>query len=128
MREELERLVAIGKLDRRHVEPLVALHSAGYCLHRAWGCGKIVGVDPVSARLTIDFAGKPGHGMDLAFAAESMKPVSEGHILARKLTSMSALQTLAATNHLELVRIVLQSYKGRATLDQVQHVLVPDVI
>jgi len=128
MREELERLVAIGKLERRHVEPLVALHAAGYCVHRAWGCGRIVGVDPVAARLAIDFAGKPGHGMDLAFAAESLKPVPEGHILARKLMDLEGLQRLAATNHLELVRIVLTSYQGRATLDQVQQVLVPDVI
>ncbi|MBL9126906.1 MAG: GreA/GreB family elongation factor [Verrucomicrobiales bacterium] len=128
MRDELERLVAIGKLERRHVEPLVALHAAGYCVHRAWGCGKIVGVDAVAARLTIDFAGKPGHGMDLAFAAESLKPIPEGHILARKLTDMDGLHRLAATNHLELVRIVLTSFNGRATLDQVQQVLVPDVI
>jgi transcription elongation GreA/GreB family factor len=128
MRDELERLVAIGKLERRHVEPLVALHAAGYCVHRAWGCGKIVGVDAVVARLTIDFAGKPGHGMDLAFAADSLKPIPEGHILARKLMDLEGLQRLAATNHLELVRIVLNSFNGRATLDQVQQVLVPDVI
>lgn len=128
MRDELERLVAIGKLERRHVEPLVALHAAGYCVHRAWGCGKIVGVDAVVARLTIDFAGKPGHGMDLAFAAESLKPIPEGHILARKLMNMEGLHRLAATNHLELVKIVLTSFNGRATLDQVQQVLVPDVI
>lgn len=128
MRDELERLVAIGKLERRHVEPLVALHAAGFCVHRAWGCGKIVGVDPVLARLTIDFAGKQGHGMDLSFAAESLKPIPEGHILARKLTDMESLHRMAATNHLELVRIVLNSFQGRATLDQVQQVLVPDVI
>jgi transcription elongation GreA/GreB family factor len=128
MRDELERLVAIGKLERRHVEPLVALHAAGYCVHRAWGCGKIVGVDAVVARLTIDFAGKPGHGMDLAFAADSLKPIPEGHILARKLTDIESLQRMAATNHLELVRIVLNSFNGRATLDQVQQSLVPDVI
>ncbi|MGE3312431.1 MAG: GreA/GreB family elongation factor [Limisphaerales bacterium] len=128
MRDELERLVAIGKLERRHVEPLVALHSAGFCVHRAWGCGKITGIDPVVARLTIDFAGRPGHGMDLAFAADSLKPVPSNHILARKLTDLDELHRLAATNHLELVRIVLASYQGRATLDQVQNALVPDVI
>jgi transcription elongation GreA/GreB family factor len=128
MREELERLVAIGKLERRHVEPLLALHQAGYCQHRAWGCGRIVGVDSVLGRLTIDFAGKPGHGMDLAFAAESLKPVPDHHILVRKLNDLPALRQLAATNPIELLRIVLQSFNGRATLDQVQHALVPDVI
>lgn len=128
MREELERLVAIGKLERRHVETLLTLHAAGYCVHRAWGCGKITGVDPVLARLTIDFAGKAGHSMDLSFAADSLKPIPEGHILARKLMDLEGLQKLAATNHLELVRIVLHSFQCKATLDQVQQVLVPDVI
>jgi transcription elongation GreA/GreB family factor len=35
---------------------------------------------------------------------------------------------MAATNHLELVKLVLNSYGGRATVDQIQQVLVPDVI
>lgn len=128
MREELERLVAIGKLERRHMEPLVALQAAGYCVHRAWGCGKITGLDPVLARLTIDFANKPGHGMDLAFAAESLKPVSAEHILVRKLMDLNGLRQMAGANPLELLRIVLLSFNGRATVDQIQQVLVPDVI
>ncbi len=66
--------------------------------------------------------------MDLAFAADSLKPVPSNHILARKLTDLEELHRLAATNHLELVRIVLSSFQGRATLDQVQNALVPDVI
>jgi len=128
MREELERLVAINKLERRHVEPLTALQTAGYCVHRAWGCGRITGVDPVQGRLTIDFAGKPGHGMDLSFAAESLKPVPEGHILARKLVDLPGLRQLAAAQPIELVRITLRSLNGRATLDQLQQLLVPDII
>lgn len=128
MRDELERLVAIGKLERRHVDPLLALHTSGYCFHRAWGCGHIIGIDTVQGRLTIDFAGKPAHGMDLAFAAESLKPVPAHHILVRKLTDLPGLRQLAATNPLELLRIVLTSFNGRASLDQVQQSLVPDVI
>ena len=35
---------------------------------------------------------------------------------------------MAATQHLELVKLVLNSYGGKATVDQIQQVLVPDVI
>jgi transcription elongation GreA/GreB family factor len=35
---------------------------------------------------------------------------------------------MAALNHLELIRLVLNSNNGRATVDQIQAVLVPDVI
>jgi transcription elongation GreA/GreB family factor len=35
---------------------------------------------------------------------------------------------MAATSHLELVKLVLNSFGGKATVDQIQSVLVPDVI
>src|SRR5271156_953190 len=128
MKEEFEKLVAAGKLDRQHVDALVQLTSSGYCMHRSWGFGKITTVDTVFARFSIDFPNKPRHTMDLAFAAESLKPISKDHILARKASDIEGLRQMAALNHLELIKLVLKSYSGRATVDQIQSVLVPDVI
>lgn len=128
MREEFEKLVATGKIEGRHVEPLINLTASGFCMHRSWGFGRIKTVDTVFARFTIDFPNKPGHNMDLAFAAESLKPIPKDHILARKAADLETLRQLAATNHLELVKIVLNSNGGQATVDQIQQVLVPDVI
>ena len=127
MREEFEKLAAAGKIEGRHVEPLTKLATGGFCMHRSWGFGRIKTVDTVFARFTIDFPGKPGHTMDLAFAAESLKPISREHILARKATDLDSLRQQAA-HHLELIKVVLNSYGGRATPDQIQQVLVPDVI
>src|SRR6185503_5559646 len=128
MRDEFEKLAAAGKINRAHIEPLVVLAQSGYCLHRSWGFGRIKTVDTVFARFTIDFQNKAGHAMDLSFAAESLKPIPKDHILARKAADLESLRQLAATNHLELVKLVLNSYGGKATLDQIQQVLVPDVI
>src|SRR3954464_12752596 len=128
MREEFEKLAAAGKIEGRHVEPLVQLTTSGYCMHRSWGFGRIKTVDTVFARFTIDFPNKPGHTMDLAFAAESLKPIPKDHILARKASDIEGLRQMAATNHLELVKLVLNSYGGKATADQIQQALVPDVI
>jgi transcription elongation GreA/GreB family factor len=127
MREEFEKLAAAGKIEGRHVEPLTKLATGGFCMHRSWGFGRIKTVDTVFARFTIDFPGKPGHTMDLAFAAESLKPISKEHILARKAADLEGLRQLAA-HHLDLIKVVLNSYDGRATTDQIQQVLVPDVI
>src|SRR5438128_6962358 len=66
--------------------------------------------------------------MDLAFAAESLRPIPKDHVLARKAADLEALRQMAATNHLELVKLVLNSFGGRATADQIQQMLVPDVI
>jgi transcription elongation GreA/GreB family factor len=127
MKEEFEKLAAAGKIEGRHVAALTQLAEAGCCTHRSWGFGRIKAVDTVFVRFAIDFPGKPGHPMDLGFAAESLKPVPKDHILARKATDLDAVRHLAA-HHIDLIKIVLNSFGGKATTDQIQSVLVPDVI
>ncbi|MGD0413205.1 MAG: GreA/GreB family elongation factor [Verrucomicrobiota bacterium] len=128
MKEEFEKLVAAGKLHRQHVEPLLALTEGGFCFHRSWGFGKITGTDWVFARFTVDFQNKPGHTMDMAFAAETLKPIGKEHVYARKASDMVNLREMAAKCHLDLIKLVLRSFGDRATVDQIQQVLVPDVI
>ncbi|MBE0540222.1 MAG: GreA/GreB family elongation factor [Verrucomicrobia bacterium] len=128
MREEFEKIAVAGKIEGRHIEPLIHLTTSGYCMHRSWGFGRIKTVDTVFARFTIDFPNKPGHTMDLAFAAESLRPIPKDHVLARKAGDLEGLRQMAALNHLDLIKLVLNSYGGRATADQIQQVLVPDVI
>jgi transcription elongation GreA/GreB family factor len=128
MREEFEKMAAAGKIQGSHVEALVKLVECGYCSHKSWGFGQIKSVDPVFAKFTIDFTGKPGHTMALNFAAETLKPIPKDHLLARKASDPAGLQELAAKNHLGLVKLVLSSYGGKATQDQIQKELVPDVI
>ena len=126
MKEEFEKLAAAGKIEGKHVPALAQLAEAGCCTHRSWGFGRIKTVDTVFARFTIDFHGKAGHPMDLGFAAESLKPVPKDHILARKATDLDAVRHLAA-HHLDLIKIVLNSFGGKATTEQIQSVL-SDVI
>ncbi|MDW8310666.1 MAG: GreA/GreB family elongation factor, partial [Verrucomicrobiales bacterium] len=66
--------------------------------------------------------------MDLAFAAETLKPIPRDHILARKALDLEGLRQMAARNHLDLIKLVLTSFGGKATVEQIQQVLVPDVI
>jgi transcription elongation factor GreA len=127
MREEFEKLAAAGKIEGKHVEPLTQLVEGGCCSHRSWGFGKIKTVDTVFARFTIDFPGKSGHTMDLSFAAELLKPIPKNHILARKAADIESVRHLAA-HHLDLIKLVLNSFGGKATADQIQAALVPDVI
>jgi len=128
MREEFEKLAAAGKIRAAHIETLSQLTQQGYCIHRSWGFGKIKMVDTVFARFTIDFLNKPGHTMDLGFAAESLKAIDQSHVMARKFSDLEGLRQMAALHHLDLIKVVLQSFGGKATLDQIQQVLVPDVI
>lgn len=128
MREEFEKLALAGKINIKHVDVLVQLAQGGYCMHRSWGFGRITTVDTVFARFTIDFNGKSGHSMDLSFAADSLKPIPKDHILARKASDLNNLRQMAALHHLDLIKVVLTSFGGQATVDQIQGVLVPDII
>ena len=128
MREEFEKLAAAGKIQRTHIDTLVVLAESGYCTHKSWGFGRIKSVDTVFARFTIDFQSKAGHSMDLGFAAESLRAIPGTHILARKVADLEGLRQMAALHHLDLIKLVLQSLGGKATLDQIQQLLVPDVI
>ena len=128
LQSEFKRLVLDGKLDPKLTDPLTELVAAGFCTHRSWGSGKITTVDTLMAKITIDFQDKPGHSMDLGFAATILKPLSSSHILARKATDLAGLKRMGALRHLELIKLVLESYGGEATVAQIQESLVPDVI
>ena len=123
MKDELDKLVASGKIQVRHVEPLLNLVQAGFCQHKSWGFGRITALDGALGRLNIDFATKAGHTMDLVFAAESLKAITRDHILVRKHTDLDGLKREAALHHLDVVKLVLRSMNGRSTVDQVQAML-----
>ncbi len=128
MREEFEKLVFAGKIKPQQVDQLVTLAEGGYCSHKSWGFGRITTVDTVFSKFAIDFLEKPGHAMDLGFAADTLTPIPAEHVLARKMSDLESLKQMAALHHLDLIKVVLQSFDGKATLDTVQKILVPDVI
>ena len=128
LQSEFKRLVLDGKLDPKVTDALTTLVSAGFCIHRSWGFGKITTVDTLMSKITIDFQSKPEHSMDLGFAAKILKPLDGGHILARKATDLVGLKRMGALDHLELIKLVLTSFDGQATVAQIQESLVPDVI
>src|SRR6478609_5552036 len=109
MREEFEKLAAAGKLEAKHIDPLVMLAENLFCTHKSWGFGQI-------------------KTMDIAFAAESLKAIPKEHILARKISDPNSLRQMAALHHLDLIKLVLESFGGHATIEQIQQILVPDVI
>ena len=128
MREEFEKLVFAGKIKPNQIDKLVELAEGSYCMHKSWGFGRITAVDTVLSKFNIDFLEKAGHALDLGFAADTLTPISPDHILARKMANLEEVQKMAALNHLDLIKLVLKSYGGKATVDTIQKVLVPDVI
>jgi len=127
MEDEIRKAVEAGKLSTNAGDQLAKLMPGTYCQHKSWGFGQIDALNFLLNQVTIHFKAKRGHTMQLAYAAESLTPLAEDHILVRKSTALDAVKKLASGDPEALLRIILQSYDGKATVDQIATCLAPEV-
>lgn len=123
MQAEIEKAVQAGKLTQHAAINLDKLPAGAYCLHKSWGFGRIAEINFLLNQATIDFKTKKGHTMQLPYAAESLTPLPDDHILVRKVTDAAAIKALAKEDALGLVRSILKNYGGKATQDQIAQAL-----
>src|SRR3984893_14617843 len=65
--------------------------------------------------------------MQLQYAAETLTPLSTEHFLARKATDLPGIKALAKSDPAAVVRNILESVGGRATVAQISEMLIGDV-
>ncbi|MEI6562625.1 MAG: GreA/GreB family elongation factor [Verrucomicrobiota bacterium] len=123
MQAEIEKAVQAGKINPRVASTLEKLPAGAYCLHKSWGFGRIAEINFLLNQAVIDFKTKKGHTMQLQYAAESLTPLAEDHILVRKETDAEAIKAMAKQDSVGLVRLILASYGGKATQDQIAQAL-----
>jgi transcription elongation factor GreA len=127
MNTELEKLVEAGKLTPRAAQQLENLKPGTFCLHKSWGFGRVSEWNLLLNQIVIDFAGKKSHPMQAQYAAENVTPLAPEHFLARKATDLPSIKNLATENPAALVRNILESLDGKATVQQISEWLVGDV-
>src|SRR5215510_4452833 len=127
MDTELEKLVEAGKLTPRAAEQLEKLKPGTFCLHKSWGFGRVSEWNLLLNQIVIDFAEKKSHPMQAQYAAENLTPLGPEHFLARKATDLASIKNLARDNPVALVRNILESLDGKATVQQISEWLVGDV-
>ncbi|HWL52854.1 MAG TPA: hypothetical protein VNQ90_10485, partial [Chthoniobacteraceae bacterium] len=123
MQDEIEKAVLAGTLTPQAAKALETLPPGAYCLHKSWGFGRIASLNLELNQIVVDFKSKKGHLMQPQYAAESLTPLPDNHILVRKVTETAALKTQAKEDPGGLVRSILKNYEGRATQDQISHAL-----
>src|SRR5581483_5214435 len=128
MDAEIQKAIDAGKLTPHAGQTLEKLKPGTYCTHKSWGFGRIESVNFLVNQMIIDFKAKKGHTMQLQYAAESLQPIPADHILARKATDLDGVKAAAKSDAAGLVRQILQSFNGKATVDQIAQSLVPDVM
>jgi transcription elongation GreA/GreB family factor len=124
---ELEKLVESGKLTSKAAEKLDQLKPGTFCLHKSWGFGRVSEWILFLNQIVIDFAGKKGHPMQLQYAADNLTALAPSHFLARKATDLDSIKKLAREDPVALVRNIIESAGGKATVQQISEWLVSDV-
>lgn len=127
MDAELEKLVESGKLTARSAERLEKLTPGTFCLHKSWGFGRVVEWNLLLNQIAIDFAGKKSHPMQVQYAAENLTPLAPEHFLARKANDLPSIRKRAEEDRVALMRNIIESRGGQATVAEISEWLVGDV-
>lgn len=127
MTEELTQAVESGRLDQKTAAVLDLLTPGAFCIHKSWGFGRVAEWNLLAGQLFIDFGSKKSHPMQAQYAAETLTPIPENHILARKATDAAGVKSQAAQDPLALARQILSDLGGKATADQILASLQPEV-
>lgn len=127
MDAELQKLVESGKLTAAGATALEQLRPGTFCLHKSWGFGRVASWNLLLNQIVIDFDRKKTHPMQLQYAADFLTPIPAEHFLARKARDLPALKLELKENATAVVRNILESLGGKATLAQISSWLLGDV-
>ena len=128
MEADLQSMVDAGKLNIKAAAALDQLKPQTFCLHKSWGFGQISSWNLLLNQIVVDFDAKKNHSMQLQYAAETLQPLPDTHILVRKVKEPDVLRDLAENDIPQLVELVLESFGGKATQEQLQRSLSPEVV
>ncbi len=128
MDSELQALVAAQKINAKTGEALDHLKPKTFCLHKSWGFGQINSWNLLLNQILIDFDTKKSHPMQLQYAAETLQPLPDTHIFVMKVTKPDSIRDLAANKVPQLLELVLESFGGKVTQEQLQHALASQIV
>src|SRR5579871_704990 len=133
----LKSILAVAELDQNRTplptgiaraETLLALKVGSFCQHKSWGFGRVKSFDAVLGQVVVSFTHNPSHTMRLAYAADSLTPISNDHIEVRKLTDLDGLKRLVTEEPVALLRLALVSFNRAASIDRIETALSGSVI
>jgi transcription elongation factor GreA len=128
MDAELQTLVDSGNLTPKDAAILDQLKPGTFCLHKSWGFGQVSSWNLLLNQIIVDFQTKKQHLMQLKYATDSLQPLPEDHILVQKARHPDELKTRVRQDVPGFFELILSSFGGKITSDQVQKILVPDLV
>ena len=106
----------------RRLDLLFSLKPGKFFFDKTWGFGIVKRLDDFYKRVVLDFTAKKNHAMSLEYAAETLKPVADDHILALFHTKPETMREMVEKAPGEIVKMAIQSF-GPATILRLQNLL-----
>jgi transcription elongation GreA/GreB family factor len=107
----------------KRLDLLLSLAPGTLVIDPAWGFGTVKRLDDFYKRITVDFAGKPGHTMPFAVACDSLMRAPHDHLLTLRHNDPEGIKRLVKERPGELVRLALRSF-GEMPVTKLEDVLV----
>ncbi len=111
----------------RRLSLLLDMKEGVLCWNRSFGIGEVKEIDSFTKRFIIDFEKRPNHSIAFNFAADSLKLISEDHILYMKFNDPEALNLMVSKKPAEVVKLAIESY-GQQSATDMQYFLSPDIV
>ncbi|WP_367872893.1 GreA/GreB family elongation factor [Luteolibacter sp. Populi] len=128
MHSDLAKLLDAGRINQAVAGRLDQLAPGKFCLHKAWGAGKVIDWDLPAKKVTIDFEQSTGQVMDLQFAIQRTEPLDNGDFRAKKVEQLEELRALAKSDSVALVIHLLESHGGTMSVDALERELTGGVV
>ncbi len=111
----------------RRMDVLSEMAPGAYVYVKNFGFGIIKDVRHDDNRVVVDFPDKPGHELEMGFAAQVTELIPDTHLYARKHIDPDSLNALIEESPAEVVRIALKSF-GPTPVGQLQTLLIPEIL
>ena len=128
MHPDLAKLLEAGRINQAVAGRLDQLSPGSFCLHKAWGAGKVIEWDLPGKKVTIDFEQSSGQVMDLQFAIQRTEALDPEDFRAKKVEQIEELRTLAKSDPVALVIQLLESHGGTMSVDVLERELSGGVV
>src|SRR4029453_8363798 len=128
MDAELQKLVESEKLTSKAAEQLERLKPGTFCLHKSWGFGRVADWNLLLIQIVIDLSRNKAHPIEVQYAGENLTTLGREPFLARKATDLSSIKKLAVEDPVAVVRSIIESLGGQASVAQIGEWLVGDVL
>lgn len=96
--------------------------------HATWGVGVVQELNLDTGKVTLDFPEEKGRVLTLAGVRDFLTYLAPGHFLARRATAPGALTALGEDDPAALVRLLLESFRGRIKQGEMKTLLLNGVV